>query len=112
MIIVSGRRYDYENFLSTLLLKNSVRTRALTIRAFNVEISRVQDQVSEKSIGLMRFQFWTDAIDKVLTEKSVENVPAHPIVQQLYKVILYSAVRSVIPKIRTRFFTFSDKFRK
>ncbi|XP_077295769.1 NADH dehydrogenase (ubiquinone) complex I, assembly factor 6 homolog sicily [Arctopsyche grandis] len=84
----SVRRYDYENFVSTLLLDKSVLTHAIVIRAFNVEIARVQDQVSDKNIGLMRFQFWIEALDKIASSNAKEAIPAHPVAQELYKMHL------------------------
>ena len=35
------RKYDYENFLATLLLPKTARRAAFAIRAFNVEIAQV-----------------------------------------------------------------------
>lgn len=34
------RKYDYENYLSTLLLPKELRPSAFALRAFNVEVSR------------------------------------------------------------------------
>lgn len=36
------RKYDFENYLSCLLLPESVRSAAFVIRAFNIEISQVR----------------------------------------------------------------------
>ncbi|XP_055685351.1 NADH dehydrogenase (ubiquinone) complex I, assembly factor 6 homolog [Lutzomyia longipalpis] len=78
----SVKNYDYENFLSLLLLENSLRRKAFSIRAFNVEIARVNSQVSEAKIGEMRLKFWEDAVDKVFNAKDVP-IPEHPVVQEL-----------------------------
>ncbi|KAK2141392.1 hypothetical protein LSH36_1109g00039 [Paralvinella palmiformis] len=59
------RKGDYENYLTCLLLPNDARTSAFAIRAFNVEVAQIQDIVSEKHIGLMRIQFWREALDKI-----------------------------------------------
>lgn len=34
------RKYDYENYLCTLLLPRELRRAAFALRAFNVEVSR------------------------------------------------------------------------
>ncbi|XP_065224621.1 NADH dehydrogenase (ubiquinone) complex I, assembly factor 6 [Planococcus citri] len=74
---------DYENFLCTLLLPNHLISAGIALRAFNVEIAKVQDHVSENVIGLMRFQFWDDTIDKMFAGK----IPEHPVCIELSKVI-------------------------
>lgn len=76
------RKFDHENFLCTLLLPKVYQNASFVIRAFNIEIARIQDNVSDISIGQARLQFWNDAIDKLYTA----NVPAHPVIQELNKV--------------------------
>ncbi|XP_011554645.3 NADH dehydrogenase (ubiquinone) complex I, assembly factor 6 [Plutella xylostella] len=81
------RQYDYENFLSTLLLTKAVRSPALVVRAFNVEIARVQDTTSDPQIAAMRLQFWYDTVGTIYKkEQQVRNVPANPVAQELFKV--------------------------
>lgn len=76
------RKFDHENFLCTLLLPNDYQNPSFVIRAFNIEVAKVQDNVSDVSLGLARLQFWDDAIDKLYTDK----VPAHPVVQEINKI--------------------------
>lgn len=80
------RKYDYENFLCTLLLKTNARSSAIAIRAFNVEIARLQDQVSNSQIGTMRFKFWEDAIEQCFS-KTNKKIPNHPIILELNRII-------------------------
>ncbi|XP_043236033.1 NADH dehydrogenase (ubiquinone) complex I, assembly factor 6-like [Amphibalanus amphitrite] len=75
------RKYDYENFLCTLLLPSHARAGAIAVRAFNVELARVRDTVSETQIGLMRLQFWLDAVDKTFSGAP----PEQPVAAELYK---------------------------
>ncbi|KAG8312535.1 NADH dehydrogenase (ubiquinone) complex I, assembly factor 6 [Homalodisca vitripennis] len=77
------RKYDYENFLCCLLLSNAVRSTAFAVRGFNVEVAKVEDQVSESRLAQMRLQFWIETLDKLYKE----NVPQHPVAQELYKAI-------------------------
>ncbi|XP_047515475.1 NADH dehydrogenase (ubiquinone) complex I, assembly factor 6 homolog [Pieris napi] len=81
------RQYDYENYLATLLLTKAIRSPALVIRAFNVEVARVQDQTTDPQIATMRLQFWQDSLNKIF-QKSVDKstIPANPVIQQLFKV--------------------------
>ncbi|XP_063705584.1 NADH dehydrogenase (ubiquinone) complex I, assembly factor 6 homolog [Culicoides brevitarsis] len=76
------RKYDYENFLATLLLKNSVQS-TITIRAFNVEISRISQITSDDKIAAMRLKFWDEAIDKIY-DKNTVKVPDHPVVNEVH----------------------------
>lgn len=78
-----NRKNDFENFLCTLLLPDNLRSAGLIIRAFNVEVATVQDQVTETLIGQMRLQFWEDSIDKMYSG----IVPQHPVCIELDKVI-------------------------
>lgn len=81
------RQYDYENFICTLLLKNSARSCAFAVRGFNVEVARIAEQVSQPNIGLMRMKFWEETIDKCFA-KDPTKVPQHPVAVELYKVFI------------------------
>lgn len=79
----SVKRTDYEHYLSNLFLPEKLRSHAFAIRAFNSEIAGVRDSVSDKTIGLMRFNFWRSTIDKLYEGE----VPQHPVAIELYKTI-------------------------
>lgn len=64
------------------MLPVKLRHSAIVLRAFSTEVSMVEDQVSENVIGLMRFQFWEDTIDRLYDG----IIPEHPICQELIKV--------------------------
>lgn len=59
------RKHDYDHYLCTLLLPRAAQKAVFALRAFNVEVALIQDVVSEKGVGLMRLQFWKDALDKI-----------------------------------------------
>uniref|UniRef100_A0A1B6CD17 NADH dehydrogenase (Ubiquinone) complex I, assembly factor 6 n=1 Tax=Clastoptera arizonana TaxID=38151 RepID=A0A1B6CD17_9HEMI len=77
------RTHDYENFLCSLLLPNILRRSAFAIRAFNIEISKVQERVSDPKLGQMRFQFWQDTLEKLYKE----IIPQHPVALELFTAI-------------------------
>ena len=78
------RSRDHESFLSALLLPKRVRQPALAVRAFNAEIAAVRDSVSERTIGLMRMQFWRDAVDEIFEEKEgTDSKSKQPVVAAL-----------------------------
>lgn len=57
------RTHDFVRYASTLFLPPVQRRALLAIYAFNVEISRVREQVSQPLPGEMRLQWWTDMLE-------------------------------------------------
>jgi phytoene synthase len=56
------RARDFARYASTLFVPAAPRRALLAIYAFNVEISRVREQVSQPLPGEMRLQWWTDML--------------------------------------------------
>ena len=56
------RTHDFARYAATLFLPADQRRALLSIYAFNVEVSRVRDQVSQPLPGEMRLQWWTDML--------------------------------------------------
>ncbi|XP_019568905.2 NADH dehydrogenase (ubiquinone) complex I, assembly factor 6 isoform X2 [Rhinolophus sinicus] len=77
------RKRDYEGYLCSLLLPAESRSSAFALRAFNVELAQVKDMVSEKTIGLMRMQFWKKTVDDIYSD----NPPHQPVAIELWKAV-------------------------
>ncbi|CAN9513892.1 unnamed protein product [Ophioblennius macclurei] len=77
------RSRDYEGFLCSLLLPEDVRRSSLALRAFNVELAQVKDSVSQKTIGLMRMQFWKTAIEEMFRDEP----PNQPVSSELWRAV-------------------------
>lgn len=77
------RKHDYENFLCTLLLPHGTRTAAFAIRAFNVEVAQVEDQVHDLNIGTMRLKFWKDSLKNMYNN----SPPKSPVTLELHRVL-------------------------
>nr|XP_044999548.1 NADH dehydrogenase (ubiquinone) complex I, assembly factor 6 isoform X1 [Jaculus jaculus] len=77
------RKRDYESYLCSLLLPAESRSSAFALRAFNVELAQVKDSVSEKTIGLMRMQFWKKAVEEIYCD----NPPHQPVAIELWKAV-------------------------
>ncbi|XP_031432130.1 NADH dehydrogenase (ubiquinone) complex I, assembly factor 6 isoform X1 [Clupea harengus] len=77
------RSRDYDGFLCTLLLPEAARRSALALRAFNAELAQVKDSVSQKTIGLMRMQFWKTAVEEIYRD----DPPVQPISAELWKAV-------------------------
>ena len=56
------RAHDFARYASTLFVPAVQRRALLAIYAFNVEISRVREQVSQPLPGEIRLQWWTDML--------------------------------------------------
>ncbi|NOJ43174.1 phytoene/squalene synthase family protein [Bradyrhizobium australiense] len=57
------RTHDFVGYASTLFLPQVQRRALLSIYAFNVEISRVREHVTQPLPGEMRLQWWTDMLE-------------------------------------------------
>jgi 15-cis-phytoene synthase len=56
------RSHDFTRYASTLFVPAAQRRALLALYAFNVEISRVREQVSQPLPGEIRLQWWTDML--------------------------------------------------
>jgi len=91
--INSVRKVDYENFLSTGLIRpSSLQRPSMAIRALNVELSLIRDQISNTQIGKIRLEFWRETIDSIYSSLNT-NTPRkinHPVARELDLVIKYN----------------------
>ncbi|XP_043363513.1 NADH dehydrogenase (ubiquinone) complex I, assembly factor 6 isoform X2 [Dermochelys coriacea] len=77
------RKRDYEGFLCSLLLPAESRTSAFALRAFNVELAQIKDSITQKTIGLMRMEFWRKAVEDIYCD----NPPHQPVAIELWKAV-------------------------
>ena len=70
-----------------LWLKRDARSCAFAVRSFNIEVSRIAEQVTQREIGLMRIQFWDDVVNHCFSNES-RKIPRHPVAIELFKVSL------------------------
>lgn len=77
------REGDKDRFLSCLFAPDDKHPHLLALYAFNLEIMRIRDVVSEPQIGLIRQQWWRDTVDGIY-EGSIE---AHPVAEPLARAI-------------------------
>lgn len=59
------RQRDYEGYLCVPFFPAHLRNTQYAVRAFNVELASIRENVSKPEIGKMRMQFWKDTIDKI-----------------------------------------------
>jgi phytoene synthase len=59
------RRHDPDRFLATLAAPETVRPALWALLAFNYEIARVREIVSQPVLGQIRLQWWRDALAEI-----------------------------------------------
>jgi phytoene synthase len=77
------RTHDFERYASTLFVNADTRRALLALFAFNVEISRVREQVSQPLPGEIRLQWWTD----MLAGAGHGGVEGNPVAAELQRAI-------------------------
>ncbi|MDE1152746.1 MAG: squalene/phytoene synthase family protein [Micavibrio sp.] len=63
------RKHDPDRFILTLLAPASARAALLALYAFNYEIAKTREVVTETQLGLIRLQWWRDALAGVYDGK-------------------------------------------
>jgi phytoene synthase len=77
------RSHDFVRYASTLFVPPTRRRALLALYAFNVEISRVRDHISQPLPGEMRLQWWTD----MLAGAGHGGIEGNPVAAELRLVI-------------------------
>jgi 15-cis-phytoene synthase len=77
------RTHDFTRYVSTLFMPAEQRRALVALYAFNVEISRVHEQVSQPLPGEVRLQWWTD----MLAGAGHGGVEGNPVAAELMRAI-------------------------
>jgi phytoene synthase len=75
--------HDRDRWISTLFVTGDRRDALVALYAFNLEIARVRDVVSDPLPGEMRFQWWRD----LLSGQARGDANAHPVAAALMRAI-------------------------
>ncbi|MEE8334269.1 MAG: phytoene/squalene synthase family protein [Alphaproteobacteria bacterium] len=59
------RRHDRDRYLVSLFAPDPERRALFALYAFNLEISKIRESVSEPMLGEIRLQWWRDALDGI-----------------------------------------------
>jgi phytoene/squalene synthetase len=77
------KRFDYDRYLVTLFAPSTAREHLFALYAFNHEIAKIREAVSEPMLGEIRLQWWREAIEGIF-----ENKPRnHEVVLALHKAV-------------------------
>lgn len=66
------KTWDYENYMCGLLVPNKQRQAYFAVRAFNIEIAMIKDQIPRNThhAGRLRIQFWKDLLNALYGKES------------------------------------------
>ncbi|GAA5930827.1 uncharacterized protein JCM15063_002471 [Sporobolomyces koalae] len=93
------RRGDPEAIYASYFYPAHLKPAYLALKAFNVELAGLQDQVSNQLVGRMRFQWWKDAVKGVYDNKPLPHplttllasLPQRPFLSQYHFTRLITA---------------------
>ena len=74
------REHDPDRYLATLFAPADAREALFTLYAFDHEIARVRRVVSDPMAGLVRLQWWREALAAI----AADQPPAHPVVEAVH----------------------------
>jgi phytoene synthase len=77
------RAGDKDRYLSSLFAPDHLRPRLLALYAFNIEIARIRETVSEAMLGEIKLKWWHDAIEGLYAGESA----GHPVTDALKPAI-------------------------
>jgi phytoene synthase len=77
------RSHDFVRYASALFVPAELRRPLFALYAFNVEVSRVREQVSQPLPGEVRLQWWTD----MLIGAGHGGVEGNPVASELLRII-------------------------
>ena len=78
------RRHDRDRFLTALFAPADRRSDLLALFAFNYEVARTREVVSEPMLGRIRLQWWRDCLDQIYAGGATRR---HEIVEPLAMAI-------------------------
>ncbi|MSO70822.1 MAG: squalene/phytoene synthase family protein [Alphaproteobacteria bacterium] len=73
------RSYDRDRYLTALFAPSAQRAALLALYAFNLEVARTREAVRTPEMGLIRLQWWREAI----AELYAGNCRQHPVLEEL-----------------------------
>ncbi|BDA44570.1 NADH dehydrogenase (ubiquinone) complex I, assembly factor [Coccomyxa sp. Obi] len=77
------RSFDYTNYIWSVQLPKELRAPLIALRAFNVELTQIPDNVRQEQLMQIRMQWWRDAVKSAYTNKPQPN----PVIQALHATV-------------------------
>lgn len=93
------RDYDADRYLASMVMPQAARPALWALFAFNHEIAKTREVVTETQLGLIRLQWWRDALAAIY-EGGEGAVPVHEVVQPLAAAIkAYDLPRDLLERV-------------
>ncbi len=73
------RRHDNDRYLSALFAPANRREALFSLAAFNLEVARIPEVVSEPMLGEIRLQWWRDVIDEIAEGRARKHEVVEPL---------------------------------
>lgn len=73
------RRHDRERFVTALFAPTHAREGLMALYAFNVELSRIRENVHEAMAGMIRLQWWREVLDGGRDDEAARHPVAGPL---------------------------------
>jgi phytoene/squalene synthetase len=77
------RRLDRDRFLAALAAPAELRADLMVLYAFNTEVARVRESVSEQMLGLIRLQWWREAVAEIFAGKPRRHAVVTPLAEMV-----------------------------
>ena len=77
------RRHDHDRFLTCLFAPAERREALYALYAFNLEIARSAEVVSEAMIGQIRLQWWRDALEEIYNGTPRQHQVVEPLAEAI-----------------------------
>lgn len=79
------RSEDHDRYLCALFAPATAREDLFALYAFNIEVAKVRESVTEQLIGRMKLQWWRDLIATIFEGRAVPK--GNPVVEALAQII-------------------------
>lgn len=80
------RRYDRDRFLTALFAPADRRGDLFALYAFNLEVAKTREVVTEPMLGRIRLQWWRDALDEVFAgEPPRQHAVLEPLADAIHR---------------------------
>jgi phytoene synthase len=81
LVAAQVHRHDPDRFVTALFAPAERREDIMALYAFNLEVARIRESITEPMIGLMKVQWWRDLIERLYEGKGVPQ--GHPVAEAL-----------------------------
>src|ERR1700748_3706006 len=71
--------FDHDRLLTAIVAAPAGREHLFALYAFNIELAKVREVVTEPLIGQMRLQWWRDTLDRLYAGEIVAHEVARPL---------------------------------